>query len=144
VQYQAHAPRRKNQKCHSHKVIHTPGARQPLFSLRRMRRCLVASGSDRQGDCQDILIGSRPGVNSRRTGEFRQFNFDLETGMFIKTFAALLTLSIPSIIPMSTLARESNGSTTPTQVQDFNESQRAAIFQEIKAFANAQISVRDV
>jgi hypothetical protein len=105
---------------------------------------LVAAGSDIQGDCQDILIGSRPGVNSRRTGEFRQSNFDLETSMFIKTFAALLTLSIPPIIPISSLARESNGTTTPIQVQDFNESERAAIFQEIKAFANAKISVRDV
>lgn len=64
--------------------------------------------------------------------------------MFIKTFAALLTLSIPSIIPMSTLARESSGTTTPTPAQDSNESELAAIFQEIKLFANAQISVRDV
>lgn len=62
--------------------------------------------------------------------------------MFIKTFSALLMLFILSIIPMSTLARESSR-TTP--VQDFNESERDAIFQEIKAvFANAQISVRDV
>lgn len=63
--------------------------------------------------------------------------------MFIKTFAALLMLFILSTIPMSTLARESSGTTTPTPAQDFNESERAAIFQEIKVFANAQISVRD-
>ena len=65
--------------------------------------------------------------------------------MFIKTFAALLMLFILSIVPMSTHARESSRTTTPTPVQDFNESERDAIFQEIKVvFANAQISVRDV
>jgi hypothetical protein len=53
-------------------------------------------------------------------------------------------LLILSTIPMSTLARESSGAITPTPAQDFNESERAAIFQEIKVFANAQISVRDV
>jgi uncharacterized membrane protein YkoI len=64
--------------------------------------------------------------------------------MFTKKFAALLMLLILSIIPMSTLARESSGTTTLAPAQGFNESERAAIFQEIKVFANAQISVRDV
>jgi uncharacterized membrane protein YkoI len=45
---------------------------------------------------------------------------------------------------MSTRARESNGTTTPTPAQDFNESERAAVLQEIRVFANAQLSVRDV
>jgi hypothetical protein len=59
--------------------------------------------------------------------------------MFTKTFAALLMLFILSIIPMSTLARESSRTTTPTPVQDFNESEQDAIFQEIKVvFANVQ------
>jgi uncharacterized membrane protein YkoI len=64
--------------------------------------------------------------------------------MFIKTIAALLTFFVLSILPMSTLARGSNGTTTATPGQDFSESERAAIFQEIKVFVNAQISVRDV
>jgi uncharacterized membrane protein YkoI len=64
--------------------------------------------------------------------------------MSIKTFAALLVLLILSILPMSTRARESNGTTTPTPAQDFNESERAAVLQEIRVFANAQLSVRDV
>ena len=63
--------------------------------------------------------------------------------MFIKTFAALLMLFILSNIPMSTLARESNSTATPTPAQDFSESERTAILQQIKVFANAQISVRD-
>jgi uncharacterized membrane protein YkoI len=63
--------------------------------------------------------------------------------MLMKIFAALLMLLILSILPMSTLARESNGTTTATSAQDFNESERAAIVQEIKVFANVQISVRD-
>jgi uncharacterized membrane protein YkoI len=64
--------------------------------------------------------------------------------MSIRTFSALLVLLILSILPMSTRARESNGTTTPTPAQDFNESERAAVLQEIRIFANAQLSVRDV
>jgi uncharacterized membrane protein YkoI len=63
--------------------------------------------------------------------------------MLMRIFAALLMLLILSILPMSTLARESNGTTTATSAQHFNESERAAILQEIKVFANVQISVRD-
>jgi uncharacterized membrane protein YkoI len=63
--------------------------------------------------------------------------------MLMKISAALLMLLILSILPMSTLARESNGTATATSAQDFNESERAAIVQEIKVFANVQISVRD-
>ena len=64
--------------------------------------------------------------------------------MSIRTFSALLVLLILSILPMSTRARESNGTTTLTPAQDFNESERAAVLQEIRVFANAQLSVRDV
>jgi uncharacterized membrane protein YkoI len=70
--------------------------------------------------------------------------------MLIKTFAAvlmsvaLLTLLVVSILPTSTRARESSGTTTLIPVQDLVESERAAISQEIKVFATAQISVRDV
>jgi uncharacterized membrane protein YkoI len=63
--------------------------------------------------------------------------------MLMKISAAQLMLLILSILPMSTLARESNGTATATSAQDFNESERAAIVQEIKVFANVQISVRD-
>jgi len=63
--------------------------------------------------------------------------------MFVKTFAALLILLNSSIIPTSTSARESSGTTTPTPAEDFTEPELAAIFQEIKAFANVQIAVRD-
>jgi uncharacterized membrane protein YkoI len=63
--------------------------------------------------------------------------------MSMKIFAAQLMLLILSILPLSTLARESNGTTTATSARDFNESERAAIVQEIKVFANVQISVRD-
>ena len=63
--------------------------------------------------------------------------------MFIKTSVALLMVFL--IIPISAHAWEPSGTTTSTSVQDFNESERNAIFQEIKVvFANAQISVRDV
>jgi uncharacterized membrane protein YkoI len=64
--------------------------------------------------------------------------------MFIKRFAVLLMLFILSFIPMSALAREFSDTTTPTPAQEFSESDRTAIFQEIKVFANVQISVRDV
>jgi uncharacterized membrane protein YkoI len=64
--------------------------------------------------------------------------------MSIRTFSALLVLLILLILPMSTRARESNGTTTLTPAQDFNESERAAVLQEIRVFANAQLSVRDV
>jgi hypothetical protein len=71
-------------------------------------------------------------------------NVDLETIiMFIKTFAALLILLNSSIIPTSTSARESSGTTPPTPAEDFTEPELAAIFQEIKAFANVRIAVRD-
>jgi uncharacterized membrane protein YkoI len=69
---------------------------------------------------------------------------DLEAIMFIERIAALLMLSGLSVLPMPTLAHESDGAAKPTPAQDFSESERAAIFKEIKVFANAQISVRDV
>jgi uncharacterized membrane protein YkoI len=45
---------------------------------------------------------------------------------------------------MPVFAREFNETTTPSPAQEFSESDRAAIFEEIKVFANVQISVRDV
>jgi uncharacterized membrane protein YkoI len=65
------------------------------------------------------------------------------TKMFIRTFAALPILLFLSI-PMSAHARESSETTPPAIAPDFSESERAAIFQEIKRFANAQVAVRDV
>jgi uncharacterized membrane protein YkoI len=69
---------------------------------------------------------------------------DLEAIMFIERIAALLMLSGLSVLPMPTLAHESDGGEKPAPAQDFSESEGTAIFQEIKVFANAQISVRDV
>jgi uncharacterized membrane protein YkoI len=63
--------------------------------------------------------------------------------MFIERIAALLMLSGLSVLPMPALAHESDGATKPAPAQDFSESERTAIFQEIKVFANARISVRD-
>lgn len=63
--------------------------------------------------------------------------------MFIERIVALLMLSGLSVLPMPTLARESDGAAKPAPAQDFSESERTAIFQEIKLFANARISVRE-
>ena len=63
--------------------------------------------------------------------------------MFIKRIAALLMLSGLLVLPTTALAHESDGGAKPAPAQDFSESERTAIFQEIKVFANAQISVRD-
>jgi uncharacterized membrane protein YkoI len=64
--------------------------------------------------------------------------------MFARKFAVLSILLALSIVPMSALARPSSDITKPALAQQFSEPDRAAIFQEIKVFANAQISVRDV
>lgn len=63
--------------------------------------------------------------------------------MFIERIAALLMLSGLSVLPMPTLAHESDGDAKAAPAQDFSESERTAIFQEIKVFTNAKISVRD-
>lgn len=63
--------------------------------------------------------------------------------MFIERIAALLMLSGLLILPTTALARESDGGAKPAPAQDFSESERTAIFQEIKVFANVRISVRD-
>jgi uncharacterized membrane protein YkoI len=67
----------------------------------------------------------------------------LEAIMLVERIAALLMLSGLSVLPMPTLAHESDGAATPATAQDFSESERTAIFHEIKVFANARISVRD-
>jgi uncharacterized membrane protein YkoI len=69
---------------------------------------------------------------------------DLEAIMFIERIAALLLLLGLSVFPTTALAHESDGGEKPAPAQNLNESERAAIFQEIKVFANVQISVRDV
>jgi uncharacterized membrane protein YkoI len=61
-----------------------------------------------------------------------------------KKFAELSILLALSIVPMSALARVSSDPAKPTHAEQFSESDRAAIFQEIKVFSNARISVRDV
>lgn len=64
--------------------------------------------------------------------------------MSIERIAALLMFSSLSVLPMPALAHESDGAAKPAPAQDVSESERTAIFQEIKVFANVQISVRDV
>ena len=61
-----------------------------------------------------------------------------------KKFAELSILLALSIVPVSALARESSDTTKPTPAQQLSESDRAAIFQEIKVFSNVRISVPDV
>jgi hypothetical protein len=63
--------------------------------------------------------------------------------MFIERIAAILMLSGLLVLPTTALAHESDGGAKPAPAQDFSESERAAIFREIKVFASAQISVRD-
>jgi uncharacterized membrane protein YkoI len=63
--------------------------------------------------------------------------------MFVERIAALLMLSALLVLPTTALAHESDGGAKPAPAQDFSESERTAIFREIKVFANAQISVRD-
>ena len=69
---------------------------------------------------------------------------DLEAIMSIERIAALLMFSSLSVLPMPALAHESDGAAKPAPAQDVSESERTAIFQEIKVFANVQISVRNV
>jgi uncharacterized membrane protein YkoI len=64
--------------------------------------------------------------------------------MFAKRFTALVFATALSTIPMSVLAREFSDATEPVLAQQPSESDRAAIFQEIKVFANVKISVREV
>ena len=64
--------------------------------------------------------------------------------MSIERIAALLMFSSLSVLPMPALAHESDGAAKPAPAQDVSESERTAIFQEIKVFVNVQISVRDV
>jgi uncharacterized membrane protein YkoI len=63
--------------------------------------------------------------------------------MLVERIAALLMLSGLSVLPMPALAHESDGAAKPTPSLDFSQSERTAIFQEIRVFANARISVRD-
>jgi uncharacterized membrane protein YkoI len=69
---------------------------------------------------------------------------DLEAIMSIERIAALLMFSSLSVLQMPALAHESDGAAKPAPAQDVSESERTAIFQETKVFANVQISVRDV
>jgi uncharacterized membrane protein YkoI len=64
--------------------------------------------------------------------------------MFIERIAALVMFSSLFVLPMPALAHESDGAAKPAPAQDVSGSERTAIFQEIKVFANVQISVRDV
>jgi len=57
--------------------------------------------------------------------------------------AELLLLLVLSTIPTFALARASSEPVNPTSAKQFSEAEMAAILQEIKVFANAQISVRD-
>jgi uncharacterized membrane protein YkoI len=63
--------------------------------------------------------------------------------MFAKRVTKLLLAMALSTIPMSVLAREFSD-TTKSLAQQLSEKDRFAIFQEIKVFANVQISVREV
>jgi uncharacterized membrane protein YkoI len=63
--------------------------------------------------------------------------------MVARRLAGLLILSGLSIIPMSALAREATDATKPALAQPQSELDRAEIFQEIKAFSNVRISLRD-
>lgn len=62
--------------------------------------------------------------------------------MLAKTSAELFLLLVLSTMPTLAPARASSNTTIPTSAQQFSASERAAILQEIKAFANAKISVR--
>jgi uncharacterized membrane protein YkoI len=64
--------------------------------------------------------------------------------MLVERIAALLMLSGLSVLPMPALAHESDGAAKPTPSLDFSQSERTAILQEIKVFADTRISVRDV
>ena len=67
-----------------------------------------------------------------------------ETTMFAKRFTELVLATALSTIPMSVLAREFSDTTKPALAQQLSDSDRDAIFQEIKVFANVQISIRQV
>jgi uncharacterized membrane protein YkoI len=64
--------------------------------------------------------------------------------MFAKRFTELALATALSTIPISVLVREFSDTTKPALAQQQTESDRAAIFQEIKVFANVQFSVREV
>jgi uncharacterized membrane protein YkoI len=61
-----------------------------------------------------------------------------------RKFAELSILLALSIVPVSALGRETSDTTKPTPARQLSESDRAAIFQEIKVFSNVRISVSDV
>lgn len=63
--------------------------------------------------------------------------------MFIERIAVLLVFAGLSILSMPALAHESDGAAKLATAQDLRKPERRAIFQEIEAFANARISVRD-
>ena len=63
--------------------------------------------------------------------------------MLARKSAELLLLLVLSTIPTFALARASSEPVNPTSAKQFSEAEMAAILQEIKVFANAQISVRD-
>ena len=64
--------------------------------------------------------------------------------MFAKRFTELVLATALSTIPMSVLAREFSDTTKPALAHQLSDSDRDAIFQEIKVFANVQISIRQV
>jgi uncharacterized membrane protein YkoI len=64
--------------------------------------------------------------------------------MFAKRFTELALAIALSTIPISVLARKFSDTTKPALAQQQTEADRAAIFQEIKVFANVQFSVREV
>lgn len=63
--------------------------------------------------------------------------------MLVKRSAELLVLLVLSAVPTLAPARATVNATIPTPAQQFSETEWAAILQEIKAFANARISIRD-
>lgn len=63
--------------------------------------------------------------------------------MFAKRFTELALAIALSTIPISVLAREFSDTIKPAPARQQTEADRAAIFQEIKVFANVQFSVRE-
>jgi uncharacterized membrane protein YkoI len=64
--------------------------------------------------------------------------------MFAKRFAGLVLATALSTVPFTVLAREFSEIPEPALAQQQGESDRASIVQEIKVFANVNISVREV
>ena len=68
---------------------------------------------------------------------------DGEKIMLAKRSLELLLLLVLSTVPAIASARVSSNIASPASAQQFSEPEWIAILQEIKVFANAQISVRD-